>query len=128
MHNAIRRAAALLRAANDPTVDDVADWLELDARGDLYAFLGETRRDSIGERNRLLQGAARTFFANCGRAEQARRLCDGLARYRDCEWRSTCIEAICPHHHSSLLSVFFEVLKRKDHAPTYRQMLRLLRP
>jgi hypothetical protein len=128
MNDAIRRAAAILRAANDPAVDGIADWLTLGARGDLRAFLGETehRRHDIDARNRLLRDAARSLFGNATRADQARRLQKALTDYSEHAWRIDCIETQNPNAPGSLVALCWEVLRLRDHVPSLRQLKRIL--
>lgn len=132
MNDSIRRAGALLAslAQDDEQVGTVADWLLMGAKGDLHAFLGETehRRRDIDARNRLLRDAARLFFGQFGRADQARRLSDGLERYREGEWRTACLDAVCPHPANTLIAAYWHALRAKDAPLRYRQMLRVLSP
>ena len=130
MNDAIRRAGSLLAtlAQDDEQVGIVADWLTMGAKGDLYAFLGETehRRRDIDARNRLLRDAARSLFPNATRADQARRLQKALGDYRDNAWRTDCIEVTNPHAAGSLVAICWEVLRLRDHCPSLRQLKRVL--
>ncbi len=132
---ALRLAAAALSQHPDPGVRDIGDWLALGARGDVGEWLGT--QNSVGrpwrryigtkERDRVLREAARQFFRNIPRTEQARRLAKGLADYHDTEWRQTCLElGSRPHPPGSLRAFYLDALLARAVPVSVRQMERIL--